>query len=54
MINVTISFDNSFASPLSPKDFVNKYYLTELAKKEFVYMKIEQTDYPLGEKNDLV
>jgi hypothetical protein len=43
MIKVTLVFDNYIASPLSPLEFLQKYYLTEEGNQDIVYVsEIEQ------------
>jgi len=44
MLNVKISFDNWIASPLTPEEFIRKYYLTERGKMDCVGMTVKQED----------
>jgi hypothetical protein len=52
MVKVTIIFDNQIASPMSPVDFVNYYYLTEMAKAERKYIEVVQGDNFFEMKDD--
>jgi hypothetical protein len=52
VIKATIVFDNSWASGLTPDQFVDKYYLTLQGMQDVKYLKVEQdaTFEELGEK----
>lgn len=52
MVKFTGVFDNSFASPMSPLNFVKEYYLTEMGRRELVDFSIKQESTFAALKNE--
>jgi len=49
MLKVTIIFDNAIASPLSPIEFVKRYYLTETGRDDLCSIKVVQGEFEVKE-----
>ena len=52
MVKFTGIFDNSFASPMPPLEFVKEYYLTEIGRRELVDSSIKQESAFAALKNE--